>query len=687
MRSEHPNIKIQPKNSIIKIDMAFDQISFSSISAVNNKYRMIVPEYQRGYSWGESQWKALWDDAISISNLPDREREHYAGSIMISNAALNEDGISEVELIDGQQRWTSIALMLAALGGIASPIIYKDNEPLQTYFDFYALGLKQLSPRLAEYKSFYARNIEDAATFFSKKAKELSIDQRHLLIEIIQHRFKIFILCIQPSFDVHIAFETINNRGKPLSTLEKLKNRLIYLTANAHNKNSGLKAMNTIHRCWKGVYSWLGQGHTLLDDDEFLRAHSLGWFRHEKRADWLSSQLFDKEFSAASVIQPEAIELYVQSLEQAALWWYRLHEPHTMHNSIAKGLIALQRTPSASSKPLLLWALIRLAENYSDITINSSILHEWKAPLEQLITQAERFAVLVILANARQANVGQSDIHRSAYALAHPGISIYGNAIASELSAKDTVISACRHLEALINNDKPETDERIHPEFDFSGYFNTHAVRDVVIDRFRSNDGFYNWQLGKLLINLWEEFLRGNKGSPEKKSWETISWDESIEHIYPQNPDAEWSKYIQFHGNKSPFIKKSVTNSIGNLLLLSTRRNASVSNNPFISESNKIGKSDRYICGCYSEVQVASLCKQWTITQIAARGIAMWRLAQRTWDFELVSDNAPLTEWFPYLFGDQSEAIKDGATTDKKPISNRSLRSWVDKFEKGIQKS
>lgn len=662
--------------------MAFDTAALSTVAEIRSMYRMVVPEYQRGYAWGEEQWRSLWDDVLNVAHRT--HRDHYAGTMMVSAAGNCASEAIEVELIDGQQRWTSIALLLKALGSEAYPMKYRDNEALQTYFDYHVLGRQQLSTSLAQYRTYYTRNLQDAAKYFNMRAAELDESRRRELIEALLQRFKIFVLSIQPSFDVHVAFETINNRGKPLSTLEKLKNRLIYLAANAPDVEAGAAATAEIHRCWKGIYTWLGQGSRLLDDDEFLRAHALGWFRHEKSAEWLSSKLFDEEFSAHADVSPKDVELYVRSLEHGALWWHRLNDSTRLPGTVARQLAALQRTASSSTKPLLLWALMRLAEEHPALAADPKSDLHWCKPFEFLVGQAERFAVLVVLANDRQANLGQSDIHRSAYALAHKGEPIYANHAAPvpPSSALLAVQFAGRHMKALVSNHAPESDDFLDSDFKWYGYFESERVRTVVSDRLLKANGFYNWPFGKLLIYLWEEHLRGGKGLPEKRSWETISWDESVEHIYPQTPHPAWASSVKFDGRTSDAMRKAVTNSLGNLLLLSGRRNASLSNNPFQSDETVLGKAERYKQGSYSEVQVASLCNQWTVVQIAARGIAMWRLAQRTWNFEVVPEDARLTEWLPFLFGDYSAKIQEGAATLGRKIDGRALQPWVDKFEK-----
>lgn len=660
--------------------MGFSDAGLFAFEEVCSNRRFVVPEFQRGYAWEEEHWRALWDD---VKNVASRAAtQHYGGAIMISGG---DEGKGDVNLIDGQQRLTSLALLLSALGAEAFPMAFKNNEGLQTYFDYYALKQEHLAPRLPQHRSYYTRNLACAAAYFGSKAADASEEERKVLINTVQKRIKLFVLVIQPEFDVHVAFETINNRGKPLSTLEKLKNRLIYLASNAEDPTAGQAAMSEVHRCWKSVYTWLGAGASLLDDDEFLRAHSMGWFKHERKAEWLNTELFDERFSSHRMVEPEEIIQYVRSLELAASCWHHINEPRALPPAIGKQLAALQKTASASSKPLLLWALIRLADEHKCLHVapgQNAVLYE---PFSKLIAEAERFAVLVVLANNRLSNVGQSDMNRSAYALAHPGEPLYGhlpNAI-PQPGAFDAVTFAHEHVKTLIDNWNWQDETYVNETFPWQGYFSSETVQTVIADRLRKGDGFYNWQFGKLIVYLWEDFLRGEQGAPEKKPWDRFAWDESVEHIYPQTPHAKWGEAISLDGRSSKAMREAVTNSLGNLLLLSRSRNSAVSNDPFRTYGDIAGKRARYGHGSYSEVQIARLCDDWTVVQIAARGIAMMRLAQKKWSFELVSPGDKLTKWLPVLFGDQADRVQDGAYTSGVKVDGRSLAPWVDKFERG----
>ena len=79
---------------------------------------------------------------------------------------------------------------------------------------------------------------------------------------------------IQNNLDVQAVFETMNNRGKPLTTLEKLKNRLLYITSKFDAKVNIKGLSDEINNAWGLIYETLGKNKDyLLNEDEFLSAY------------------------------------------------------------------------------------------------------------------------------------------------------------------------------------------------------------------------------------------------------------------------------------------------------------------------------------------------------------------------------------------------------------------------------
>ena len=130
---------------------------------------------------------------------------------------------------------------------------------------------------------------------------------------------------IKDEFDVFVAFETMNNRGKNLSDLELLKNRLIYLTTLYTNEEldaaSYKNLRNKINEAWKEVYQQLGRNKRPLNDDDFLRDHWIMYFGYSRNEgkEYIKF-LLNKQFSLQKVykkdLYPDHIENYVNSLKE-----------------------------------------------------------------------------------------------------------------------------------------------------------------------------------------------------------------------------------------------------------------------------------------------------------------------------------------------------------------------------------
>lgn len=76
--------------------------------------QFLVPHYQRPYSWREEQWKTLWRDLVELTEDPD-PKPHFVGSIVTSPARSIPEGVEKRLLIDGQQRLTTILVLLALI--------------------------------------------------------------------------------------------------------------------------------------------------------------------------------------------------------------------------------------------------------------------------------------------------------------------------------------------------------------------------------------------------------------------------------------------------------------------------------------------------------------------------------------------------------------------------------------------
>src|SRR5271165_1091113 len=79
----------------------------------------VVPLFQRPYTWGEKQWRTLWDDVLVFYSADDvnDKATHFMGAVVTMPARSVPVGVSKFLIIDGQQRLTTISLLMCAVRG------------------------------------------------------------------------------------------------------------------------------------------------------------------------------------------------------------------------------------------------------------------------------------------------------------------------------------------------------------------------------------------------------------------------------------------------------------------------------------------------------------------------------------------------------------------------------------------
>src|SRR5688572_6147264 len=81
---------------------------------INGTTQVVIPVFQRDYSWSETHCEQLWKDVLQIATDP-ADRGHFLGSVVYVSTGDSAAGFTRWLLIDGQQRLTTLTLLLAAL--------------------------------------------------------------------------------------------------------------------------------------------------------------------------------------------------------------------------------------------------------------------------------------------------------------------------------------------------------------------------------------------------------------------------------------------------------------------------------------------------------------------------------------------------------------------------------------------
>ncbi|KNE08020.1 DUF262 domain-containing protein [Helicobacter pylori] len=571
-----------------------------------------IPSYQRGYAWQERQLKDFWNDLEHVSKLGDKF--HYMHSLTLRELE-NEFESSTFEIIDGQQRLATSLILLGLLAKITQNKDPKYSlinlEPILSY-KYYGLNeafraITEEEKDLEAFKtSFYAKNLIDAYTFFKEKISDTPIEALEKMFDALIKKMLFSVVELNDNrIDPFSSFETINNRGKDLSTLELFKNRLHFVAHKICDGKKLEKLQNEINDTYTRIYYDLR--HFKDDHLEGFLKHFAAYYYGEKGD--FKKRLLEMEFNAHKRYtdntnfddEYERIDDLLFYLSYSSKVWNFLHtlDDEELRIEITpkmRGLLEKMRRLNALSENAFLPLLLSLL----------TIQRAGKSANEQVYTTKELEGLLEYLERF--------------------GFLIYG--VAGKNTAKNEWIElAFEALRAYRYGEENTAIEKL-PTLEKS-FFNRQGnsgleLLEESIHSKKNTEKWYQW--GKALNYLLYEYeLHHN---PET----TLNFDssiESIEHILPQKPDQGYSAK-----EKSWAKNPHIVHALGNLLLIPKNANSSLSNKPFDE------KRKQYLKGSYSEKEVAKNAS-FGVVQIKERSeklldflIAHYRIA------ELVNESA-----------------------------------------------
>jgi uncharacterized protein with ParB-like and HNH nuclease domain len=196
-----------------------------------------IPGYQRGYAWEKQNITDLFDDIIESI---ESNSSHYIGTIVLSKSPTDEETF---RVVDGQQRITTITLLINSLIKSLSSndapyferfYLKEDNRhrlcPLSRDKGFF---LDLLEQRIGHPKNKSQRFLRDAVEEINFKVDR--IPDKMLFLKSIE-KLEIMEFIEDSEGDAIRIFQTVNDRGKPLSNMEKAKSLLIYFSNRYLNK-------------------------------------------------------------------------------------------------------------------------------------------------------------------------------------------------------------------------------------------------------------------------------------------------------------------------------------------------------------------------------------------------------------------------------------------------------------------
>ena len=214
-----------------------------------------IPRYQREYTWGKNQWENLFDDVL------ENDPSYFLGSIICINQSTDVLSVQKLELVDGQQRLTTLSLLFAAVyHALKSHETDLDDEQRVELINLKRkLVLKKgddqirLIPQIQnnnnqDYRAVLAdigvisecdvpayagnRKIFRAYRYFQDRIDEIANGRSNRLGTMMEFLDKVSHAClvkieVASHADAYTLFESLNNRGMPLTAIDLIKNKLL----------------------------------------------------------------------------------------------------------------------------------------------------------------------------------------------------------------------------------------------------------------------------------------------------------------------------------------------------------------------------------------------------------------------------------------------------------------------------
>ena len=207
---------------------------------VEGTKQYVVPLFQRPYSWTEKQWKTLWVDVLEKAHHADG-RPHFFGSIVTTPAKSVPQGVGKYLLVDGQQRLTTVQVLLAAIRDTAEFLgatLLRDRIAGQYLANLYETGDEQLKvlPTQDDRPAFRAvirRNeipagrLRNCYEFFRNQLARMSADELDSIHLASVDRLSVVSITCDEHDNPHLIFESLNAKGEKLTPADLIRNFLL----------------------------------------------------------------------------------------------------------------------------------------------------------------------------------------------------------------------------------------------------------------------------------------------------------------------------------------------------------------------------------------------------------------------------------------------------------------------------
>ena len=555
-------------------------LSYNDIIGNGKIYK--VPLYQRDYSWTRDNWEDLWNDILHIYGNDD---SHYMGAIVLQNT-----GDSIFQIIDGQQRFTTLSIIALAvitkLKNLAADGIEKEeNEERVDLLMKDYLGQKDSVSLKYSSKLFLNENnngfyqqrllnfrkpinynklivseklLWDAYDFFRKKIDTIysQLNSGNALADFLKNyigKKLLFIqITVEDELNAYTVFETLNSRGVELTSADLLKNYLFSLVAQSETD------LNQVKEQWGKIISIIGlkQFPTFLR--HFLNAHT---------------QLISKEYLFKAIKKQvksgDDVFNLLDKLEESAYIYMALGNPYDDYWKEEKELVdaidALKLFGVTQQKPLLMSAYTKLN------------IQNFKKLVKSIVNISYRYSVIGRL----QTNIMDKIYNKASIKISN-----------NEISTVNEILNEIKDL--YVSDD------------DFKNSFST--------KEFNTNNSKNKKQARYTLYKLESQLSNGN-------IYNYLTDTGTIEHILPENLTEDWEENFSEDEHSNNLFK------LGNLTILERTKNKKIKDDTFDK------KLPIYQTSQYTITKKIS-AHEWNVQAIKSRQMQLATTACSVWQIQ-----------------------------------------------------
>lgn len=591
-----------------------------------------IPSYQRGYSWESRHVNDLLDDIDYLFEEEQRGQDgdfHYYGTVVLQEQGELEVGteeFTEYDIVDGQQRLSTIGLLIQCINEKLEDISYDPSEGFspsdqsdrntEDYIEFHGHRRLELGNRDDDtYRKLVVQGLEPSSIdpevpsqqkLVTAKKEILSwlegyrIDENgnerndedyydvlKTLIAIINTGFEVTKYEVDQTNEAGRIFEAVNDRGRSLTTTERIKSYLIYCAARLGDESLSLH----VYEVFGDVVETVTRYGSESDLKRFITEHwrmFSGEHQYKRQSQYEETDLHRRikvVENHASLARDdddltEWIEAYLDSLEESSRAYQEVMQPELIQDryegdvadEIDRYLRGVHQCAGKSNTAALLMG------SYLEFGVSEDFL--------QIVKLLEKFSFRAYQVARAQTDVRRSKMRDIAFQVAWTGraneaADVFGkNAIDIQVytDSETALNEICRELENAIGNYAPD-----------SQFKDSLLQRDVIDGPDDANwNGFRNKDSIRYFLYEYELYLR--EGSPEGAFQSLPSFEDwqsqdtggiQIEHIWAQNPDEELTPEEESEHD-------TYYQALGNLALLSPGENETGSNMSYADKYEEV---------------------------------------------------------------------------------------------------